>query len=330
MRCLALAALLLAGGARATVDHAALLADAPPATLAATGLFGPGGAGDPDKTLIAYAPNSPLFSDYAAKARWIALPPGGRIGWRDAGALNFPVGTVLVKSFGYPMAAGFRTLETRLLVRRASGWVGLPYVWRADGRDADLKKAGARIAVTAVLAGGARAIDYAVPNVNQCKGCHALDGAIAPIGLKGRNLSDAVLNRLAPFTPAMPPRRAIARVAAWDDPRTGGVALRARAYLDANCAHCHNPRGAASNSGLFLQWENADRAALGIGKRPVAAGHASGGLNFDVKPGDPDGSIMAHRMASTEAGVAMPELGRSTVHIEGLALIRQWIASLRD
>ncbi len=96
-----------------------------------------------------------------------------------------------------------------------------------------------------------------------------------------------------------------------------------------NCAHCHNPVGSASNSGLFLNPEAADVAvATGIYKRPVAAGRGSGGHDFAIAPGDPDRSIMVHRMSSTEPGVAMPEVGRSMVHDEGVALIRAWISSL--
>jgi len=49
---------------------------------------------------------------------------------------------------------------------------------------------------------------------------------------------------------------------------------------------------------------------------------------FDIVPGTPDESILLHRMLSTEADVAMPELGRALVHIEGVSLIRDWIAAL--
>ena len=36
--------------------------------------------------------------------------------------------------------------------------------------------------------------------------------------------------------------------------RGAAVCRTARAYLDVNCAHCHNPEGSASNSSLFLRW----------------------------------------------------------------------------
>ena len=66
----------------------------------------------------------------------------------------------------------------------------------------------------------------------------------------------------------------------------------------------------------------------GIGKRPVAAGKASADLDFDIAPGEPDRSILLHRMQSREPGVMMPELGRALPHEEGIALVRAYIAGL--
>ena len=113
------------------------------------------------------------------------------------------------------------------------------------------------------------------------------------------------------------------------DWRQGTLAERARAYLDVNCAHCHRADGPASNSGLFLTYGEANPTAWGYRKRPVAAGRGSGGLEFDVKPGDPGGSILVHRMRSLEPGVMMPELGRSLPDAEGIALIEAWIAAMK-
>ena len=46
------------------------------------------------------------------------------------------------------------------------------------------------------------------------------------------------------------------------------------------------------------------------------------------EPGDPDASILVHRMDSNEPGVAMPELGRSTIDHRAVALMRDWIAEM--
>ena len=96
-----------------------------------------------------------------------------------------------------------------------------------------------------------------------------------------------------------------------------------------NCAHCHRPGATASNSGLDLRWEQDDPHALGINKRPVAAGRGSGGHLFDVVPGDPDSSIMTFRMRSNEAGVAMPELGKTTIDQDGADIVARWIEEVQ-
>jgi len=104
---------------------------------------------------------------------------------------------------------------------------------------------------------------------------------------------------------------------------------RARAYLDINCAHCHNPDGPGNTSGLDLRAFQNDMVALGECKTPVAAGRGSGNLRFAILPGRPEESILVHRLGSTEPKVMMPELGRSAVHREGLELIRSWIAAMK-
>ncbi len=346
----ALAALLgcLAFGAAPAPEPVALtelLADTPAPSLDAYRLFTDDAGRHPNASLTPYALNTPLFSDYAEKTRYLYLPPGTKARYRATGVLDLPVGAALVKTFAYP--ADFRrpdervrSIETRLLIHRRSGWTALTYVWNADQSRAVLKRAGARLDVSFVDARGqTRTVDYAVPNANQCKECHSLSKAISPIGVKARNLNGPFAypagpeNQLAHWTrtgllAGAPSPNKAPRTAVWDDPAEP-LEARGRAYLDANCAHCHNARGMASNSGLFLDLEETRPSAIGVGKRPVAAGRGSGGLDFAIAPGHPDASIIALRMASTEPGVMMPELGRSLVHEEGLALVRDYIARMQ-
>ncbi len=312
---LAIAWLLVTSAAPAPVALDLILGDTLPPRLSDFRLFTDARGIEPNAGVEPYSLNTPLFSDYAEKFRYLYLPPGTRTRPNGDGLPDFPVGTVLVKSFGYPADMrhpdrDIRIIETRLLIRRATGWVALPYVWNAELGDAELKRGGRRLPVGWIDAKGqSRSISYAVPNQNQCKECHGLSGEITPIGPKARNMRG----------------RPGATLPVWDDPATGSLDGRARAYLDVNCGHCHNPRGAASNSGLFLTWEERDRVALGIGKRPVAAGRGSGGLDFDIAPGHPERSILTFRMKTTEPGLAMPELGRATVHDEAVALLEDWI-----
>lgn len=311
------------------VNDAAIAAEGYPARLSDYGFFADLVKRTPASRVVGYDLETALFSDYTVKQRFIYVPAGATAKYDPAKAFDLPVGSALIKTFGYGEGASFKPLETRLLLRRASGWVAIPYVWNAEGTDALLKRAGTRLAVSFTdPSGKPRQISYAVPNQNQCKDCHALSGQITPIGPKARYLNHGdQLQKLAAAglldrAPADAPR-----VARWDDAKAP-LEARARAYLEINCAHCHNPAGAASNSGLFLELDRKEAVTIGIGKRPVAAGRGSGGREFAIQPGNAEASILIYRLRSTDPGIAMPELGRATAHDEGIELLSQWIDSM--
>ena len=239
------------------------------------------------------------------------------------GLLKLPVGSALIKSF----KMGERLIETRVLLHREAGWVALPYQWNAEQTEARLVVAGVRLDLTTPAG---QAISYSIPNKNQCKECHALSGAVTPIGPKAYNLDIRWLAdwRSAGQLDAVPV--VDRRIPLWELRDVARVEPAARGYLDVNCAHCHNPAGSASNSGLDLRWEQTDLIKFGIGKRPVAAGRGSGGLDFDIKPGDPAHSILYYRMASLEGGISMPEVGRSSLDPEGMAVVARWIRGMKQ
>jgi hypothetical protein len=114
----------------------------------------------------------------------------------------------------------------------------------------------------------------------------------------------------------------------WKDTKVA-IEQRVRSYLDANCAHCHNPDGPAYVSGLFLNHDNYNMAVYGICKSPPSAGKGSCNLKYDIVPGKPAESIIVCRMAATELGIKMPQLGRTVIDNDGVALIIQWIAQLK-
>ena len=302
-------------------DDAIILGDTLPAKLSAFRLMADGRT--PMAGVKPYTLSTPLFSDYSEKWRYLYLPKGAALRWTGDGLPEFPTGSVLVKSFGYPADmrkpdANVRILETRLLVKRASGWVALPYVWDADGKDASLKRAGTRVDVRwTQLDGKPRAISYAVPNVNQCKGCHDAGGVLTPIGPKARNIASGMMHPVA----ARP-------LPVWTNARAS-LDGRARAYLDVNCGHCHSRVGPANTSGLWLDWDQPQGVNLGLGKRPTAAGRGSADLEFAIAPGHPERSYLISRMQSLDPGIAMPELGRATVHTEGVSLLSDWIRTLK-
>ena len=331
------AALLLLGAAPAPGVRSDLLMATDAPKLADYGMFD--AAGRPAPGVQSYTLNTPLFSDGAEKYRFAWLPPGTNAEYRPSGALAFPVGTVLVKRFAFPAdlrqpMQNVRPIETRLLIRRPAGWVALSYVEQDGG--AVLKRAGMKVPVEFIdKAGRAQAIDYAVPNQNQCKTCHQDGEAITPIGPTAGNLkgslngrgSNQLMTRSTSGRLTGLPAGAWPRLAKWDD-AAEPLDARARAYLAVNCGHCHSRGGFASNSGLYLVPEETIPAHLGVMKRPVAAGRGSGGHEFSILPGQPDKSIMLHRMIASEPGIMMPQFGRALAHEEGNALIRTWIAAM--
>ncbi len=302
------------------------------------GLFADLNAQTPADGVIAYDVNTPLFSDYTTKARFMKLPQGTAATWSDGDAFDLPVGTILVKTFGYlhdrrDPTLGERLLETRLLVHDSDGWRGAAYTY-GDG-EAWLQIAGTTIDASWIHDDGSmRTNDYVVPNENQCKNCHAEhDNTLTPLGPKARHLNKTgaggenqiqQLIDLGELTGA-PPAAMWPKAPDAMDPTTGTLDQRARAWLDINCGHCHNPTGAARTSGLFLDIHETDPSVWGTCKPPVATGRGSGGLQFDIVPGQPDASIMVYRISATEPEIKMPELGRNLVYTEGVALIRDWI-----
>jgi uncharacterized repeat protein (TIGR03806 family) len=307
-----------------------------------------------------YALNTALFSDYAHKLRTLWLPPGTHAGYAAYEAFDFPVGTIISKTFYYPRGengtvlrvadtigesgdgldlAKVRLVETRLLVRRAQGWVALSYVWNTDQSDALLARAGDLVPLRLQGARDGRvdAFEYLVPDENQCAGCHASNNQtriIHPLGPKARHLNrddpwhpgKNQLQRLAArgWLDGLPAAADIPRNARFDD-AAAPLDARARAYLDINCGHCHNAHGPADTSGLWLDAATTDPRRLGLCKPPVAAGQGTGDHLFDIVPGRPDDSILVYRMASRDPGAMMPELGRNLVHAEGTDLVRAWI-----
>jgi parallel beta-helix repeat protein len=295
--------------------------------------------------VMRYDVNTALFADYTVKHRFIRVPDGKAAKYSDDDGFELPVGTQLIKTFAMPHdlrdpEAGERLLETRILEHIDDGWTGVSYVWNDEQTEAYLAMAGDTIDVEWVHSDGEkRRNNYLVPNVNQCKGCHATSNGMAPIGVKARHLNrqfdygDARENQLTHWSKAgmltgAPDASRAPRAVAWDD-TAADLNDRARVWLEINCAHCHQPGGNAQNSGLDLRLSQRDPTKLGVLKPPVAAGTGSGGMQYDILPGKPDKSIMLVRLRSTHPDIMMPELGKRLVPDEAVELIRQWISAMK-
>lgn len=300
----------------------------------------------PADGVVPYDLITPLFTDYAQKQRFVYVPKGTQVAYNDSFPLEFPVGSVIIKHFYYPFderhpEKGRRIMETRVLARGEGGWQAMPYIWNDEQTDAVLEVGGGTREVTwKDIKGKKRTFTYVIPSTNQCKGCHIRGKKMSPIGPSARQLNsdygytEGKANQLQYWQshgmmaglPADMGR--VPRLANWTDPAES-LDRRARAWLDINCGHCHNPVGPANTSGLLLDIHNQNPTALGVLKTPVAAGRGAGDLRFDIVPGKPDESILIFRVHSADPGIMMPELGRTLIHEESVALLREWISAMK-
>ena len=324
------------------VNDSVILADKFPKTLSEFAFFDDNKAQDPSNGVLPYELISTLFSDYSYKQRWVYVPHGRKATYEEDWVFNFPVGSALIKTFYYPidersLDKGKNMMETRVLLRKESGWEAVSYAWNKEQTEATMKIAGKTINTSWIDQDGEqRSVRYRVPNKNQCKECHATNDEITPIGPKARNLNkiyhyeDGSVNQLTKWLQQEIihnyPEDLISPVD-WQD-ESYSLDDRARSYLDINCGHCHAPAGAANSTGLYLNFSESREKHLGFYKKPVATGRGSGGLKYSIVPGKPEESILLHRMISTDPGVMMPESGRALSHSEAIELIGSWISSM--
>ena len=297
----------------------------PPTWLSETGCVNPADPSEMDPGLIPYEVNLPLWSDDTTKDRWIALPDGKTVDIDENGHLAFPTGTVLVKRFYWDETL----LEVRLLVHHDDGdWSGVSYKWSEEDGDGVLVSGGASIDLGEFL--------WNVPSSAQCLTCHTSPGDrplgttvgqlnrdfAYPSGIASNQLG--TLEHIEAFSQPLPdvPEQL------GSTPTLEGSAsdeAKARAYLQVQCAHCHQDE-VTPNVTIDLR-ETTALDAMGIcGEEPQRGDLGVAGAVL-LDPGNPDNSILSLRMHATEAN-RMPPLGTRVVHEEGAALVDTWIRSL--
>lgn len=314
----------------------------PPPTLLETGLYSNFAARVVDPKHVSFVPQYPLWTDGAAKRRWVSLPDGEVIDGSDPDAWVFPVGTRFWKEFslkGQPV-------ETRFMELQASGeWLYASYEWSPDGSEASLAPARGR-ANAFPLEGGR---SYVIPSVSDCGVCHrsrstevlgfgALQlssdrtaGAL-PVGqdltesidlaaLVEQGLITGLPSGVAEVPPHIEAESAIERAALG--------------YLHGNCGHCHNATGKLTDLDLVLSQSVSSPELAGVlttvgrpiqERPPGMPDHAV----FRIVPGEPDRSGLLHRMASRHAALQMPPLGTQLVDDEAVTLLRRWISDLPE
>ena len=325
-----------------------------PRLLSETGLFTSVEDLVPAPGLIPYLVNAPLWSDGAAKERFIALPGQSTVEYVTEDRWTFPEGAVLVKTFLLDMEQGNpasrRRLETRLLTLQSGPlgrqqWAGYTYLWNDEQTDAELLgKDPLRKTYTirdASASGGERDQTWYYPSRTDCMICHNEKAGFV-LGLntwqmnREHNYSTAsdssvtdnqlrALDHIGLFEKPLP--KAPAELPRLADPadESAPIESRARSYLHANCAICHRGGGGGNADFRLLYGMTLDETQT-INMDPMHGGLGVDGARI-IRPGDPPGSVLYTRMATTGQG-RMPHIGSLEVDQIGANLVREWIKRL--
>lgn len=320
-----------------SVVQALAVAPAPPALLSQTGLYQDPGAHEIAPGVRAFSPQYPLWTDGAAKSRWILLPQGARIDATDVDAWRFPVGTRLWKE----LAFGGRRVETRLSWHAAPDtWVFAAYAWSDDQSDATLVPEDGLPRAVEIAPGKS----HSIPSVGDCSACHGASRSPV-LGFNALQLSDD-RDALAPHADALrtdmvtlrtlveeallsPPRPELVAT----PPRIAAATPRERAvlgYLAGNCGHCHASEGPLAHVGLVLAQDldeapAAARATIVDAPSRYLVPGAPEGATRRVAPGEPSWSAVLHRMRSRRPSSQMPPLGTVLPDADAIALVEAWI-----
>jgi hypothetical protein len=136
----------------------------------------------------------------------------------------------------------------------------------------------------------------------------------------------ATLEHIGMFDKKLPkPPKDLEKLADYND-ATASLDARARAYLHANCSHCHRKWGGGNAE--FQLLHTLPLKELGVlGVKP-------GQGNFELTDphilvaGDPDRSMMLHRMTRLGLG-RMPHIASNVVDEKAVKLIRDWIKEMK-
>jgi uncharacterized repeat protein (TIGR03806 family) len=320
-----------------------------PTLLSQTGVFSNTPSMTPVSSLIPYAPNVQLFSDNAQKLRYFSIPntgtpytPGEQISYAPTGVWSFPNGTVFVKTFELQTnlsSTNLLRLETRLLVRDTNGAVyGVTYKWRSDYSDADLLTTNQTEAVLITTPTGNYTNLWYYPSPSDCLQCHT---AVANyvLGLNARQLNNTFnypngvtdnelrsLNRAGLLNPAINESQItnIEALSALTNTNASYV-QRARSYLDANCAQCHQPGGNGPTFDARYDTPLTNQNIIGV---PAVKGQL-GYDNVDiVTPNDVWRSSLWDRMNEVAPPTQMPPLARNLIDTNAVQVMTEWINSL--
>ena len=307
--------------------------------------------------VVPYSVNAPFWSDGLHKERWIALPAGTSIDYARTRGWNFPDKTVIVKSFALPDSR--KWVETRFFTKQSGEWFGYSYVWNEAGTDAELVPSGGMDREYAVE--GRKQV-WHFPSRAECMVCHSraqnfvlglctaqmnkdhdygggrTDNQLRTLDHIGMLKVDwaaeakASLGKWAAVKrPQGKPDPAavcelLPRLADPYDPKQD-LTKRARSWLHANCSACHVEAG-GGNARMELEYATAPDKMRVLGETPLHATHDLPDARL-VAPGHPDRSVIVKRVGTRGPG-QMPPLSTYRTDETGLALLREWVAAMKE
>jgi uncharacterized repeat protein (TIGR03806 family) len=311
----------------------------------------------PSLGVLPYLPSSVLFSDYAHKKRFVWMPAGSSATYNgDAKVLELPVGSVLIKTFYYDnvqnvtQVGATRIIETRVMIRKSTGWVFADYVWNAEQTEAFQDLSGSYTNVSWIDEGGSKSTNYRIPSEEQCIVCHKKKENIGgnevtihmPIGIKPQNLNFnynygiTSQNQLLKWVQQGYLQNTISlpsdenTVVDYND-TSKSLELRVRSYVDSNCSHCHSQARHCDYRPMKFDFASSynNLANMGVCVSTEDMQDFDPALDKIVNPGSPNRSMMYYRLNTTDEAVMMPLHGRTLIHQEGVNLVGAWINSLQ-
>jgi len=313
----------------------------------------------PALNVLPYQPASALFSDYAHKKRFVWMPLGSKAVFNgDENSLELPVGAVLIKNFFYENVQpsnSIKLIETRLMIRKSSGWIFANYVWNEEQTEAFFDLNGSTVPIEWKDENNQlKTVNYRIPNEVQCITCHKTRATVngesvtiyTPIGIKPQNLNFSYTygneskNQLLKWrdqgyleSDFSLPSTENTTINYEDTSKS--VELRARSYVDINCAHCHqNDRHCDYRPMRFAFYESGSPTDgltnMGVCVNTSDMQDFPSELDKVVTPQDIDRSMLFYRINTTNESYRMPLHGRTLIHTEGVLLLKDWINSLHD
>lgn len=324
-----------------------------PRKLTETGLFSSVKEHQVADGLIPYSVNAPQWVDGGTKVRYVGVPNDLKVDFvEDSKSLSpwsFQDGTVLMETISFDlehpdqpgsMSESARRIETRILVRQQSHWLGYSYLWNDEQTDAELVNARGldlKLNVADSSSPGQRKQQtWRIPSRDECMACHSrAAGFVLGLSTAQMNRSHAygavtdeqlrTWNHIGIFSKAVEKKPADYDVFPNPYSESGDLNTKARAWLQVNCSVCHVADG-GGNAKLEVKFSQELKDTKLVDERPLHGAFDLPDARL-IRPGDPFGSVLFYRLSKLGRG-RMPHVSSRQHDGKGLALIHDWISQL--